>query len=241
MHIMGSGIRVGCEKGWLGSSKVTELILRAASATAVEISVIGSLNMQDESADEERSVTLGMSATGELLVVVWTWRDAVVRVISARCGPYGFCNREEDGSMQAVTDMKAEYDFSRAKRGSVLPAAAGKDRIIVSIWRSDNAVLDWFRKRAHEAGGASYHVVPDADQHGFRRPAFLNHQRTAFVATTLEKLWPNISRARRAEITAGFISASCGSLRELSPSIIGKVQLRRVIRDQQQAESGVAG
>ena len=36
------------------------------------------------SEDEERWVTLGMAATGGLLVVVWTWRGAVLRLISAR-------------------------------------------------------------------------------------------------------------------------------------------------------------
>lgn len=54
----------------------------ADAATAVEDPY--ALTMQDESADEERWVTLGMAATGELLVVVWTWRAAVVRLISAR-------------------------------------------------------------------------------------------------------------------------------------------------------------
>jgi uncharacterized protein len=54
----------------------------ADAATAVEDPY--ALTLQDESADEERWVTLGMAATGELLVVVWTWRGAVVRLISAR-------------------------------------------------------------------------------------------------------------------------------------------------------------
>jgi uncharacterized protein (DUF4415 family) len=49
--------------------------------------------------------------------------------------------------------MKKEYDFSGAKRGSVLPAEPGKTRITI---RLDNAVLDWFRRNAHELGGASY-------------------------------------------------------------------------------------
>jgi len=34
--------------------------------------------------EEERFVTLGMDALGRILVVVYTWRDENVRIISAR-------------------------------------------------------------------------------------------------------------------------------------------------------------
>jgi uncharacterized DUF497 family protein len=34
--------------------------------------------------DEERSVTIGMDAYGRILVVVYTWRGDVIRLISAR-------------------------------------------------------------------------------------------------------------------------------------------------------------
>lgn len=44
--------------------------------------------------------------------------------------------------------MKAEYDFSKGKRGAVLPQK-GKTRISIFI---DNAVLDGFRVRAERAG-----------------------------------------------------------------------------------------
>jgi uncharacterized protein len=36
------------------------------------------------SADEPRFVTMGASATGQILVVVYTWREDRIRVISAR-------------------------------------------------------------------------------------------------------------------------------------------------------------
>lgn len=49
--------------------------------------------------------------------------------------------------------MKKEYDFSGARRGPVFATAPGKTRITI---RLDNAVLDSFRKTAHEMGGASY-------------------------------------------------------------------------------------
>ena len=44
--------------------------------------------------------------------------------------------------------MRAEYDFSKGKRGAAIPQK-GKTRISIFI---DNAVLDAFRKRAEQAG-----------------------------------------------------------------------------------------
>lgn len=44
--------------------------------------------------------------------------------------------------------MRAEYDFSKGKRGAVIPQK-GKTRISIFI---DNAVLDAFRARAEKAG-----------------------------------------------------------------------------------------
>ena len=44
--------------------------------------------------------------------------------------------------------MRAEYDFSKGKRGAVIPQK-GKTRISIFI---DNAVLDAFRTRADKAG-----------------------------------------------------------------------------------------
>ena len=38
----------------------------------------------DDSAGEERFVTIGMDAFGRLLVVVYTWRGETPRIISAR-------------------------------------------------------------------------------------------------------------------------------------------------------------
>ena len=49
--------------------------------------------------------------------------------------------------------MKQEYDFSRAKRGSISPPVKGKTRITIRI---DDDVLDWFRRRVHEQGGGNY-------------------------------------------------------------------------------------
>jgi len=42
------------------------------------------VTIPDENADEQRFVTLGMDPLGSLLVVIYTWRDERVRIISAR-------------------------------------------------------------------------------------------------------------------------------------------------------------
>ena len=52
--------------------------------------------------------------------------------------------------------MKDEYDFSRGKRGAVLPVAAGKTRITIRI---DNDILEWFRAAVERAGGGNYQTL----------------------------------------------------------------------------------
>jgi len=52
--------------------------------------------------------------------------------------------------------MRDEYDFSRARRGAILPAATGKTRITIRI---DDDILDWFRQQVHEAGGGNYQTL----------------------------------------------------------------------------------
>jgi hypothetical protein len=52
--------------------------------------------------------------------------------------------------------MKKSYDFTRAKRGAVLPAGTAKTRITIRI---DDDVLEWFRKQVHQAGGGSYQTM----------------------------------------------------------------------------------
>jgi hypothetical protein len=42
------------------------------------------ITVRDDEADEERYVTIGMDALGNVLVVVYTWRDDRPRLISAR-------------------------------------------------------------------------------------------------------------------------------------------------------------
>ncbi len=54
--------------------------------------------------------------------------------------------------------MRAEYDFSKGKRGAVI-AQKGKTRISIFI---DNSVLDEFRKRAEKAGTGYQTMMNDA-------------------------------------------------------------------------------
>lgn len=51
--------------------------------------------------------------------------------------------------------MKKEYDFSKGKRGAIIPAP-GKSRITIRI---DDDVLDWFRAQVHKAGGGNYQTM----------------------------------------------------------------------------------
>lgn len=52
--------------------------------------------------------------------------------------------------------MRKEYDFSKARRGPVLPVPPGKTRITI---RLDDDVLAWFRKQVHAAGGGNYQTL----------------------------------------------------------------------------------
>jgi len=54
--------------------------------------------------------------------------------------------------------MRPEYDFSKGKRGAVLPQK-GKTRISIFI---DNAVLDGFRARAAQSGTGYQTMINDA-------------------------------------------------------------------------------
>lgn len=52
--------------------------------------------------------------------------------------------------------MRKEYDFSRAKRGPVVPVPAGKTRITI---RLDEDLIEWFKSQVHAAGGGNYQTL----------------------------------------------------------------------------------
>jgi uncharacterized protein (DUF4415 family) len=52
--------------------------------------------------------------------------------------------------------MKAEYDFSKGKRGAVIPLPPGKERITI---RLDADILEWFRRQVDIQGGGNYQTM----------------------------------------------------------------------------------
>jgi uncharacterized protein (DUF4415 family) len=55
--------------------------------------------------------------------------------------------------------MRKEYDFSKARRGSVIAPAKGKTRITIRI---DDDLLAWFKQRFNDAGGGNYQSLVNA-------------------------------------------------------------------------------
>jgi len=52
--------------------------------------------------------------------------------------------------------MKREYDFSKGKRGAIIPPEPGKTRITI---RLDSKILDHFRELVHEKCGGNYQTL----------------------------------------------------------------------------------
>lgn len=52
--------------------------------------------------------------------------------------------------------MKKNYDFSKGRRGALVPIPPGKTRITI---RLDNEVLEWFRSQVEARGGGSYQTM----------------------------------------------------------------------------------
>ena len=52
--------------------------------------------------------------------------------------------------------MKAKFDFSKGKRGAVLPPSGKKVRITI---RLDRDIVDWFRSKVEEQGGGNYQTM----------------------------------------------------------------------------------
>lgn len=67
----------------------------ADAVTALEDA--NGLSVRDERAAEERWISIGMDSLGRILVVVYTWRDERVRLISARLATRGEVRQYEKG------------------------------------------------------------------------------------------------------------------------------------------------
>jgi uncharacterized DUF497 family protein len=109
------------------------------------------VTIEDESAEgEQRFVTLGANTFGKLMVVVWTPRDEDVRIISVRKPTPR--ERRKEGI------MKKEYNFSKGKRGAVIPQV-GKTRITIYL---DDGVLERFKAQSQKTGKGYQTLINDA-------------------------------------------------------------------------------
>jgi uncharacterized protein (DUF4415 family) len=52
--------------------------------------------------------------------------------------------------------MKREYNFSKARRGPLVPKIPGKTRVTI---RLDNDILDHFQNLVDQAGGGNYQTL----------------------------------------------------------------------------------
>jgi hypothetical protein len=82
--------------------------------------------------------------------------------------------------------MKNDYDFSRAKRGAIVPAAKGKTRITIRV---DDDVLDWFRQQVHAGGGGNYQTL-------------INHALKDHITRQDDVLADTLRRVLREEVAA---------------------------------------
>jgi len=52
--------------------------------------------------------------------------------------------------------MKLNYDFSKARRGAMIPPPGNKVRITI---RLDKDIVEWFKLRVEESGGGNYQTL----------------------------------------------------------------------------------
>ena len=60
--------------------------------------------------------------------------------------------------------MKKEYDFSKGKRGPIIPIMPNKTRITI---RLDSNNIDWFKNQVHKAGGGNYQSMINEALHKY--------------------------------------------------------------------------
>jgi hypothetical protein len=97
--------------------------------------------------------------------------------------------------------MKKNYDFKHGKRGAVLPASSGKTRITIRI---DDVTLQWFRAKAHEAGGGSYQTS-------------INDALHDFIETQDRKLEDTFRRVLREELPRYTVEKAAKPIRHRKP------------------------
>jgi uncharacterized DUF497 family protein len=106
------------------------------------------MTIEDELAEgEQRFVTLGANTFGSLMVVVWT-----PRATKLASSPFGSRLRKKEGV------MKKEYNFSKGKRGAVIPQV-GKTRITIYL---DDGILERFKAQSQKTGKGYQTLINDA-------------------------------------------------------------------------------
>lgn len=96
-----------------------------------------------------------------------------------------------------MRDIQEEYDFSGGRRGAVVPARSGKTRITI---RLDTALLDWFRRAVHRAGGGNYQTL-------------INDALREHVETRRQTLEQTLRKVVREELARRRSSGKVGSAR----------------------------
>lgn len=85
-----------------------------------------------------------------------------------------------------MSKMKSEYNFSKGKRGAVVPAPKGKTRITIRI---DDDILEWFRGEVEAAGGGNYQTL-------------INQALREYITRQQQPLEEILRRVVREELTA---------------------------------------
>lgn len=80
--------------------------------------------------------------------------------------------------------MRQEYNFTKGKRGAVLPVAPGKTRVTI---RLDQDILDWFKAQSEQAGGGNYQTL-------------INSALRQFIGSRSEELEQTLRRVIREEL-----------------------------------------
>jgi hypothetical protein len=87
--------------------------------------------------------------------------------------------------------MKDEYDFRPGVRGPI-ETPQGKTRITI---RLDEDILDWFRAKAHQAGGGNYQTL-------------INRALREYIQGREEPLEETLRRVIREELALGAPAAA---------------------------------
>jgi uncharacterized DUF497 family protein len=72
----------------------------ADAVTALEDA--SAISVRDEQEDEEGWITIGMDSLARVLVVVYTWRNEQIRLISARPATRGEARQYEEGHEERI-------------------------------------------------------------------------------------------------------------------------------------------